>query len=263
MSTDISNNYLHNILSEIRDLSNSMTNQDQNDFISLLVNFLNTSNTNENLLSLPFSQTFSNLSSNQLNEVLNRSLNEKQAYKKVINNKGLSKLKKIKYDDSKFETKECVISMEEFKNGDEITQLPCNHIFHTTFIETWLKDESSKCPICRFELDYIEKKNDDSNTTNTTNTTNTIINNNQNGYNQMFSNMEMLYNPTRNLFRPSRNVLINQEQQVNRLINVENSYLINRNLQNAILSSLNSEDYQSSSSDEEIDIFEAFYEDDE
>ena len=75
--------------------------------------------------------------------------------------------------------------------------------------------------------------------------------------------MEMLYNPTQNLFRPSRNVLINQEQQVNRLINVENSYLINRNLQNAILSSLNSEDYQSSSSDEEIDIFEAFYEDDE
>jgi len=47
------------------------------------------------------------------------------------------------------------------------------------------------------------------------------------------------------------------------VFNVENSYLINRNLQNAILSSLNSEDYQSSSSDEEIDIFEAFYEDDE
>jgi len=259
MSSDISNNYLHNILTEIRDLSNSITNQEQNDFISLLVNFLNTSNTNENLSSLPFSQSFSNFSSNQLNEVLNRSLNEKQVYKKVINNKGLSKLKKIIYDDSKFETKECVISMEEFKNGDEITQLPCNHIFHSTFIETWLKDESSKCPICRFELDYIEKKNDDSNTTSRTNR---IINNNENRYNQMFSNMEMLYNPTQNLFRPSRNVLINQEQQVNRLINVENNYLINRNLQNAILSSLNSEGYLSSS-DEEIDIFEDFCEDDE
>ena len=28
-----------------------------------------------------------------------------------------------------------VISMDEFKNGDKIIQLPCNHIFHKKPIE--------------------------------------------------------------------------------------------------------------------------------
>ena len=42
---------------------------------------------------------------------------EKNCYKKIINKEGLKKLKEIIYDDSKFETKECVISLEEFKNG--------------------------------------------------------------------------------------------------------------------------------------------------
>ena len=49
---------------------------------------------------------------------------------------------------------QCVIFFEEFKNGDKVIQLPCNHIFHPQSIKTWLKEESSKCPICRYELEY-------------------------------------------------------------------------------------------------------------
>lgn len=254
MSYDISNNYLHNIINQITDLSRNT----QSQFINLLVDFLNNSNTNENLSSLPFSQSlFQN--NHRLNQVLNNSLMEKKVYKKVLSDKGLLELKKIIYDENKYETKECVISMEEFNNGDEIIQLPCKHIFHSEPIKTWLKEESSKCPVCRYELDYIEIKNNK----------NEIISNerrdiSQNRYNQMFSNMEMLYNPAQNIFRPRRQQIANQRSYVNELMGIENNYLINRNLQNAILSSLHNENsLYDSSSEEEIDIFEAFYEDEE
>jgi len=141
--------------------------------------------------------------------------------------------------------------MEEFKNGDELIQLPCNHIFHTEPIKTWLKEESSKCPVCRYELDYKEIKNDEDQII-SNQTTNIAVNR----YNQMFSNMEMLYNPAQSIFRPRRHQIANQNSYINELVGLENNYLINRNLQNAILSSFNNEnELHSDSSEDEIDIF--------
>ena len=47
--------------------------------------------------------------------------------------------------------KNCVICMEDFKNGDKSTNLPCLHMFHTNCIQSWLKKQNT-CPICKFKL---------------------------------------------------------------------------------------------------------------
>ena len=242
MTTHIPNNYLHNLIS---DSSNNL----QNRFVNLLVEYLNTS---ESLPNLPFQNRI-----NSFQNVLNNSLMEKKAYKKVISDKGKDTLKEIIYDDSKYETKECVISMDEFKNGDKIIQLPCNHIFHEKSIKTWLCEESSKCPVCRYELDYKEIKNDE----------NIIISDqinnidtSRNSVSQMLENMNFIYNPTQYIHRPQRRNFLNETSNINRIFEGENEYLMNRNLQNAILASINTNEYyDSDSSEEEIDIFDDEY----
>mmetsp|Transcript_26025 Transcript_26025/g.36353 ORF Transcript_26025/g.36353 Transcript_26025/m.36353 type:complete len:241 (+) Transcript_26025:489-1211(+) len=43
----------------------------------------------------------------------------------------------------------CVICLEEFKLGTNITVLPCKHGFHSECIVPWLRDRSDQCPICK------------------------------------------------------------------------------------------------------------------
>jgi hypothetical protein len=47
--------------------------------------------------------------------------------------------------------KKCIICLEEFKNKEKVTALPCIHFFHTPCIKDWVKKQKS-CPICKFEL---------------------------------------------------------------------------------------------------------------
>ena len=49
------------------------------------------------------------------------------------------------------EKRNCVICLEDFKNGDKATVLPCIHLFHTSCVQSWLKTQNS-CPICKFKL---------------------------------------------------------------------------------------------------------------
>ena len=79
------------------------------------------------------------------------------SYKKVTKDKVIENIKKIKYEND-FNQKECPIMMVEFKEGEEISQLPCNHLFNTEALTRWLKNESYKCPVCRYELEFKEVK---------------------------------------------------------------------------------------------------------
>ena len=240
-------------MTDISDLSNN--------FIQLLTNYINISNSNSSPLSNNYmiNQSLSSEYS-RFNRILNSSFLENPVYKKILSNKGTNQMKTIIYDDKKYETKECVISMNEFKNGDEIIQLPCKHIFHKESIETWLKEESSKCPICRFELDYKEVKNDDNIIVEDFDTSNNMTTDISNNVFDRFS--DLIYNPTQNIFRPQRNNLLSQRNLINEIINEENSYLEQRYLQNAIIASLHEEyTIENNDSDEEcsledfIDIF--------
>ena len=52
----------------------------------------------------------------------------------------------------------CVITREKFKQGEEISQLPCGHIFKKDPIEMWLKEGGPTCPVCRHKFDSKEIK---------------------------------------------------------------------------------------------------------
>ena len=67
-------------------------------------------------------------------------------------------------------------------------------------------------------------------------TSTTDISNNV--FNRFFFNMNLIYNPAQNIFRPQRNHLLSQRNLINEIINEENSYLEQRYLQNAIMASL-------------------------
>lgn len=58
----------------------------------------------------------------------------------------------------------CPITMEDFGEGDIITQLPCGHVFSPDAITNWLLTEKAECPVCRDKLPCVEIRNEDEQT---------------------------------------------------------------------------------------------------
>ena len=78
--------------------------------------------------------------------------------KNILDNMEIAKIKDVdKLDNDK---KKCIICLENYVNGDDSITLPCIHIFHTSCIKTWLK-ENSLCPICKNEIKYDNEENVD------------------------------------------------------------------------------------------------------
>ncbi|KYK55701.1 RING-7 protein [Drechmeria coniospora] len=46
----------------------------------------------------------------------------------------------------------CSICTEDFKVGEDVRVLPCNHQFHPNCVDPWLIDVSGTCPLCRLDL---------------------------------------------------------------------------------------------------------------
>ena len=63
----------------------------------------------------------------------------------------------IKYN-TDIEDKQCPISLEEFKVGDSLIELPCKHIFLENNIKNWVKEKQT-CPICRHDLINVSNSN--------------------------------------------------------------------------------------------------------
>ena len=51
------------------------------------------------------------------------------------------------------DNRNCVICLEDFKDKDHITSLPCIHVFHSECIKSWLNSNKC-CPTCKFELTF-------------------------------------------------------------------------------------------------------------
>ena len=96
-------------------------------------------------------------SNNSWENILRNSFIQRNPYKKVTTDAAIENIKKVKFNNS-FEQKECPITMMEFEEGEEISELPCKHVFNTQAINRWLKEENYKCPVCRYEMDNKEVK---------------------------------------------------------------------------------------------------------
>ncbi|KAL6867983.1 hypothetical protein J3F83DRAFT_85559 [Trichoderma novae-zelandiae] len=46
----------------------------------------------------------------------------------------------------------CSICTEDFREGEDMRVLPCNHKFHPNCIDPWLVNVSGTCPLCRLDL---------------------------------------------------------------------------------------------------------------
>ncbi|KAK8652496.1 hypothetical protein V6N13_126528 [Hibiscus sabdariffa] len=46
---------------------------------------------------------------------------------------------------------DCSICLEEFKEDEEGSEMPCEHVFHSGCVEKWLRVNGS-CPVCRFPM---------------------------------------------------------------------------------------------------------------
>jgi hypothetical protein len=269
MDTDISNTFIHHILdNRIRDLSNNPRAQ----FLGMLVNLMNDSNLNSNLAMLPLANNFITQRSQSatLNRILNESLLDKIAYKKILSEKGNEQLKTIKYTKDKFDQDSCCIMFYDFEEGQDVIQLPCKHIFDPSGIKIWLKEEQAKCPICRFELNSKEVKDEDNEedipTLEDLNTSGYIrdVSNNDidHQYNQLFNTIGFINNPIENLYRPPRRNLINQRTFVNQIINVEEQFIENRHMQNAIIASIYEQNGVMSDTEDDNMVLEDFSDED-
>lgn len=54
------------------------------------------------------------------------------------------------------EDKDCSICQNEYKNGEDLSILNCEHIFHTKCVEEWGLYKA-ECPLCRHKIPVIEK----------------------------------------------------------------------------------------------------------
>ncbi len=265
MNTDISNTFLHDLIdNRIRDLSNNPRAQ----FLGMLVNMLNENSLNSNLAMLPLANNFVTTQISQgtaLNRILNDSLLDKTPYKKILSDKGNEQLKTVKYCKDKFDQESCCIMFYNFEEGQDVIQLPCKHIFDPEGIKTWLKEEQAKCPICRFELDSKEVKDGDSEEDIPLLYEEEDLSNNtvdvDHQYNQLFNNIGFINNPIENLYRPSRRNLINQRSFVNQIISVEEQFIENRHLQNAIIASIYEQNGVMNDTDDDM-VLEDFSDDD-
>ncbi|KAJ7953311.1 RING finger protein [Quillaja saponaria] len=50
------------------------------------------------------------------------------------------------------EAAQCYICLVEYEDGDSMRLLPCNHEFHSTCIDKWLKEIHRVCPLCRGDI---------------------------------------------------------------------------------------------------------------
>ncbi|XP_024024486.1 uncharacterized protein LOC21389849 [Morus notabilis] len=54
--------------------------------------------------------------------------------------------------DARDEVSECYICLAEYEEGDKIRVLPCQHEYHMSCVDKWLKEIHGVCPLCRGDV---------------------------------------------------------------------------------------------------------------
>ena len=84
-------------------------------------------------------------------------------YKKVLSDEGENAIKTVIYKKGEFPNDSCSVTLMDFEEGQEVSQLPCGHIFEKDAVLKWLKDENASCPVCRKPLASKEVKKEKKN----------------------------------------------------------------------------------------------------
>ena len=76
---------------------------------------------------------------------------DERVQRKTINTNILDTLPTIEVNETHLND-QCTICMETYTLDQELKLLPCQHIFHTHCIETYLKEFSIQCPLDNLPL---------------------------------------------------------------------------------------------------------------
>lgn len=124
-----------------------------------------------------------------INNALEQSFYEDTSVSKIASAKGKEIVTTIVYDaSSNLTNTQCPITLCDFKQGESISKMPCGHVFNKAALEMWFQN-SNKCPICRYELDYIEKSNHPNDVVPTLPAT--FINSDDDGYDEEDDGMDL------------------------------------------------------------------------
>lgn len=95
-----------------------------------------------------------------INSILQSSLMDpcQDMYKNVLSEEGEKDIKTVVFKSCEFPNDTCPMTLNNFNDGDEVSQLPCGHIFGPDAIIKWLKKENASCPVCRKPLQSKEVK---------------------------------------------------------------------------------------------------------
>lgn len=91
----------------------------------------------------------------ELIESILRQLQELQVDMRLqepLGREATGKLPTRKYRAGEEKIERCAICVEDFKDGDRLRVLPCEHSFHKECIDEWLINHSALCPLCKFEV---------------------------------------------------------------------------------------------------------------
>jgi hypothetical protein len=143
--------------------------------------------------------------------ILNASLNQENRYKNVISGDGMKLLTRTTYTKNVCSNDNCPISQEDFKEGDEVTVLPCKHGFRNGTVEKWLETQRPECPICRYKFDSVEIKNKDYQDISLSNNADRNLYSARNEFLNSLSSLENIIHPFgRNIVHPfGRNQVLN------------------------------------------------------
>ena len=122
-------NMMNNIFSNNMNFMNNMFGNNMNNMFGN--NMMNMNNMNNNLLMNPMNNMNQGLDQNTINNL------------NITNINDVSKMKE--------DNKNCVICLEDFKNGDVVIYLPCLHVFHKDCLLEWFRGHDF-CPLCKLKL---------------------------------------------------------------------------------------------------------------
>ena len=92
--------------------------------------------------------------SNEEEELDSVILDSMETYEPIPATKcSIKALEKVRFQQGLNSIQECVICMEEFHTGSEVTRMPCSHIYHGDCIVRWL-ETSHICPLCRYPMPH-------------------------------------------------------------------------------------------------------------
>ena len=90
-----------------------------------------------------------NIHTNHSRSSSNNKFTNKGLDEETIQNYPVSKIKNV--NELSENKRNCMICLDEFKNGQKSINLPCAHIFHSECIKKWMKREKF-CPLCKNKM---------------------------------------------------------------------------------------------------------------